>query len=104
MKPKDKWFLAIVGVLSISAIIGPKWHRQVQRDRGFYTYGFIRGEAARTPLGLQHPINSDPILRDERAREFFEEGYNDALSQTPPRYPYSPLRLDPKIFEPESNP
>lgn len=101
MKPKDKWFLAIAGVLSLSAIIGPKWHLQVQKDQGDYTYGYNRGEVARLISEPPPAPDSDPVLRDERARRFFGEGYADALSNSPRRYPYSPLRVDPKIIAPK---
>jgi hypothetical protein len=101
MKPKDRWFLAIGSVLCVGMAFGPKWYLQVQKDRGDYTYGYTRGEAARITASAQPTPESDPILRDERARRFYDEGYADALSHSPPRYPYAPLRVDPRKFAPD---
>jgi hypothetical protein len=102
MKPKDKWFLTIAALFSLSAIIGPKWYLRVQKDRGFYSYGFYQGEIARLTAGPVPAPESDPVLRDERARRFFQEGYADALSHSPPRYPYAPLGINPTSLAPNN--
>lgn len=102
MKPKDKWFITIAALFSLSAIVGPRWYLQVQKDRGHYAYGFHQGEIARlTAVPVPAP-ESDPILRDERAKRFFQEGCADALSHSPRRYPYAPLRIDPATLAPNN--
>jgi hypothetical protein len=102
MKPSLIGLCLLLAVLA-AAYGGFSWHQNVQEDRGHYHYGFYRGEIARITSGEPSADDSDPILRDERARRLFEEGYADALSHSPPRYPYAPLRIDPRIFAPDAN-
>jgi len=102
MKPSLIGLCLLLAVLA-AAYGGFSWHQNVQEDRGHYTYGYHQGEVARLTQGSTRSPESDPILRDERARRLFEEGYADALSHSPPRYPYASLRIDPRIFAPDAN-
>lgn len=90
--------LFILSVVLAMALGGFLWHRSILEDRGHYHFGFHNGGLARLALPVVDPYFKETILRDERARQLFDEGFSDALANTPARYPYAPLSIDPSWF------